>query len=399
MENIQKKPAIVNEHRLLVVDDEIDICNMLRDVGEACGYEVMTTTDVTVFQNLYQQFKPTFIMLDLSIGERDGVELLRFLSSSECKSKIILMSAHDERVRGSVFRLGKEYELNMWAHFQKPVDIDVIMDVLKKNTVKKSYVNKERIIDAIKGNEFVVYYQPIASLKTKKVLGVEALVRWNPKDHPIIPPDEFIVFTEELGLIKSLTTLIIEQVFKQSVIWDKKEIPLNIHINLSATLLNNLELPDEIVALAKKHNVTNSRICFEVTETGVMSQPHIATDILTRLRVKGFSLSLDDFGIGYSSLIELYRMPFREIKIDKSFSLKLEGDPECHSIINAVIGLGHSLKMEVVAEGVETQEVWNKLGAMGCDIAQGYYLSRPLPPQDFENWLQTSTNKELVLKQ
>lgn len=375
----------INEHRLLVIDDDIAIGNMLCEIGQNCGYDSHKALEITEFETLYNHLKPNFIILDLSIGDRDGVEILRFLSQSGCTCPIILMSGHEDRVRASAFRLGKDYNLNMLTHMQKPVDIEVLMGHLDKSKEIKPFINKESIAKAIASNELRVYYQPVINLKTKKLIGVEALVRWQPPNQPLIMPDSFIKIAEEFNLIIPMTMWIIEEVFKQCAIWANNNLSLNVSINLSAKLLVHIDFPDDVMDLAKKHGVDPSKICFEVTETGVMAQPKIATDILTRLRVKGFSLSLDDFGIGYSSLVELYRMPFREIKIDKSFVLKMAEDHECYNIVLALIGLGHSLKLDVVAEGIETEEAWDHLHKLGCDRAQGFYMGRPVPPADIFN--------------
>lgn len=397
MENYYQIPPAAF-HRLLIVDDDPAICNLLKDVGESNEYETITTTEVKEFQKLYSEFDPTMIMLDLSIGDRDGVELLRFLSSKSCKSPIIMMSGHDERVRATAFRLGNEYGLNMATHLQKPINVTTVIELLEKHKSKRPFINSERLERAIKDFELVAHYQPIVSFKTRQVLGAEILVRWQPEEQPLIFPDAFIPLAEQSGIIEPLTIWVIEQAFKQNHYWAENNIPLSIQINLSSRLLNNLSLPDELIAIRKKYKISATKVCFEVTESGVMSQPKIAMDILTRLRVKGFNLSLDDFGTGYSSLIALHRMPFKEIKIDKSFVLNMLSDHECIEIIHSIIQLGHSLKLDVVAEGIETKEHWDKLSKMGCDIGQGFYISKPLTAEDFNAWLKTNTDSEFKWK-
>ena len=346
---------------------------------------------------MYPRFKPTLIMLDLSIGEGDGIEILRFLSKLHCTCPIIVMSGHDEKVRMTVFRLGADYGLNMATHLQKPLDLEKVIELLEKNKSKGSFINEHTLAKAIKEYELQVYYQPLISFKTHELLAVEALVRWQPIDHSLILPDAFIALAEDKGLIYPLTEFVIDKAFEQSSLWTQNNLPLTVKINLSSKLFNSLTLPDEISVKAKKFGVAHSNICFEITESGAMNQPQIATDILARLRVKGFSLSLDDFGTGYSSLVELHRLPFSEIKIDKSFVLQILEDQECISIVNSIIQLGHSLKMEVVAEGVETKAIWDKLTDMGCDIAQGYYIGHPMSIKDFNDWLLYNIDKNRKL--
>jgi len=377
---------MMNVNRLLVVDDDNDICEMLRDLGESTGFSTQATVNPNEFKKLFSAFNPTLIMLDLSIGEQDGIEILRFLSQMSCKCPVILMSGQEKRVLATAFRLGAEYGLNMAHHLQKPLNINTLTEYIENLKATTSEINSETLKHAIENNELVLYYQPIVSMKTKKVVQLEALVRWQrPGTEMLIYPDQFISIMEENNLTHPLTLWVIEQGLKHMNNWPN-ELRKSIHLNISPVMLNDLNLPDQIVLLAKEYNIPPSQLCFEVTETAVMSQPTVAMDILTRLRVKGFSLSLDDFGTGYSSLVQLYRMPFQEIKIDKSFVMALEKDQECQAISHSIIQLGHSLKLEIVAEGVENKASWDILESYGCDKAQGYYISKAMPALEFESW-------------
>lgn len=384
----------MEEPKLLVVDDDAAIGELLGDLGETCGYSVDKALNVKEFNQLYKESTPTLIILDLSIGEEDGIEILRFLSKVQCKSPIILMSGHEEKVRSTAFRLGEEYGLNMLTHVEKPIDLQKIKPLLEQNKRNSTFINSESLKRALKEFEFELYYQPLISLKSRELLGAEALLRWQPKNHPLILPDAFVPLAEEIGLVIPLTEWVIEQAFSQLAVWSKKNLAMKIHINLSPKLLNILTLPDQITVLSKKHEIDNNSVCFEVTESFAMNKPRTATDILTRLRLKGFSLSLDDFGTGYSSLVELYRLPFRQLKIDKMFVLKILEDQECINIVHSIIQLAHNLNMEVVAEGIESREAFDKLEKMGCDSAQGFYMGRPMPASDFDRWMVQNIDKQ-----
>lgn len=375
-----------SDHRLLVIDDDTDICDLLQEIGQSCGYETITTTKITEFISTYSKFKPTIIILDLSIADRDGIEILRFLSNEACRSPIVMLSGYDEKVRATAFRLGQSYGLEMITHLQKPIDIAAIKSLLLKGKKEILSPTAERLSKAISDYEMILHYQPKIDIKTSDVIGVEALVRWKPASYPIMFPDIFISLAEHTGLIKQLTFWVVKEAFKQWLNWKEKGYLIKISINLSPVMLNDLLLPDDLQTLVLQYKVDPTYICFEVTEAGVMSRPQLAMDILTRLRLKGFSLSIDDFGTGYSSLTELHRMPFSELKIDRSFTLNVFKEQESWTIIRSIIELGHNLGLKVTAEGIETREMWTKLKTSGCDNAQGYFICIPMAATDYEKW-------------
>jgi EAL domain-containing protein (putative c-di-GMP-specific phosphodiesterase class I) len=170
-------------------------------------------------------------------------------------------------------------------------------------------------------------------------------------------------------------------------------IEINLSINLSAKLLSDLTLPDKVEELLNSYHFDPNRLLLEVTESGAMEDPSLTMDILSRLRLKNTRLSIDDFGTGYSSLVQLYRMPFNEIKVDKSFVMKAMTDKEAAAIARITIDLGHSLGLEIVAEGVEDQETYDWLKELGCEIGQGYFISRPVDIDQFSDWVSEYNKK------
>ena len=213
----------------------------------------------------------------------------------------------------------------------------------------------------------------------------------------MIFPDAFISLAEQTGLIEPLTDWMLKEGMQQCATWQKQGLNTQLSLNLSAKILNNLLLPDKIVSLAKENSINPETIILEVTETSIMNQPTVVMDILTRLRIKGFFLSIDDFGTGYSSLTQLHKMPFNELKIDKSFVTDMDEDVESKIITKALVELGHNLGLTMVAEGIQTKKTWDMLIDMGCDIAQGYFISPPLNVEDFEQWFKTRIDSDLRL--
>jgi len=246
---------------------------------------------------------------------------------------------------------------------------------------------------ALADDGLLLYYQPQVSLATGAVCGVEALLRWPHPVHGFIPPDYFIPLAEHTGLIGPLTEWVLRAALRHARGWAHGGSSLSVAVNLSAHLLHDQELPATIAALLREYGIAPGTLTLEVTESAVMADPERAVDVLARLRHLGVRLSIDDFGTGYSSLGYLKRLPVDEIKIDKSFVLELGtgADPADVAIVRSVVQMAQALRREVVAEGVENPEAWGLLRGLGCDVAQGYYMSRPLPAAELERWLRDSS--------
>ena len=241
--------------------------------------------------------------------------------------------------------------------------------------------------NAIEHNEFVVHYQPKVDLRTGSVKGVEALLRW---DHPLrnlIPPDEFIPLAEHTGLIESLTTYVLNESLRQVSEWRQAGVDLKVAVNLSTRSLLNVSFPDEVSKALKHWRVPPSSLQLEITEHTLLADPAGAAGVLSTLSGMGVELSIDDFGTGYSSFVQLRRLPLTELKIDKSFVMNMTVDDNDAVIVKSLIELGRNLGLDVVAEGVESAEIWNNLAEIGCDFAQGFYSSRPMPPDQLVRWM------------
>ena len=240
---------------------------------------------------------------------------------------------------------------------------------------------------AVERDEFVLYYQPRLELASGRISGVEALVRWQHPSRGFVPPDEFIPFAEQTGAIGEISRWVIDRAFEQGARWHAAGRALDVSINLSVRDLLAPELPERIAALLQRHAASPGRFCLEITESAIIDDPARALETVAHLHEMGFSLSIDDFGTGYSSLAQLKRLPVAELKIDKSFVMDMARDPDDMTIVRSMIDLAHNMGLKVVAEGVETVEVLELLGHMGCDFIQGYYICEPLPGEQLEIWL------------
>jgi len=244
---------------------------------------------------------------------------------------------------------------------------------------------------AIEHGELALYYQPKIDLKAGHVIGVEALVRWNHPQRGLIPPDQFIGPAEQTGMIRPLAQWVLKEAHRQFKEWHQAKLNLPISVNLSVRNLQDPQLLDQVAGLIQASGAASSWLELELTESILMVDPARAMEVLKQLSAMGIRLSIDDFGTGYSSLGYLKGLPVHEIKIDKSFVMDMRKDKNATMIVLSIINLAHNLGLKVVAEGVEDEETRDQLAAFGCDAAQGYFWSRPIPATELSRWLTESS--------
>ena len=232
---------------------------------------------------------------------------------------------------------------------------------------------------ALDEKELVLHYQPKADLSDGRIVAVEALVRWQHPEHGLLTPDQFVPLAEATGLIRELTLTVLDEALHQQRVWRDDGIDIRVAVNLSARDLYDLTLPASTAELLAKHDVPPTSLELEITESVIVADPMRARAILNRLSEMGVVLAIDDYGTGYSSLGYLKRLPIDEMKIDRSFVMQMADDRNDAAIVRSTVELGRNLGLKVVAEGVETAAAWAHLKALGCDFAQGYYLSKPVP--------------------
>ena len=395
----------MSKNRVLIIDDDARIGRIVQRVANKLRVDTSVIDNPDLFESTYLRYQPNMIFLDLQMPRLDGVELLRKLAENDCKAAIILMSGMDNSVMETAIKFGKSLSLQMVGTLSKPMNIVDLERVLIKN-FHQEQISIESVVtttgvdllEAIDRNELVVHYQPQVCLKTGKISGAEALVRWQHPEYGLLAPDSFIPIAEDdLDLIRPLTFFVLKKAVEQFKVLEKNGTNINLSVNISAKLLSDLDLPDQVEQLLRQYQFNPHRLILEITESGAMEDPSLTMDILTRLRLKNIRLSLDDFGTGFSSLVQLYRMPFNELKVDKSFVMGAISNKEAAEISRVTIDLGHSLGLEVVAEGVEDEETYNWLGSLGCEICQGYFVSRPLEAAVFSTWIHDHKHHPLAV--
>lgn len=241
---------------------------------------------------------------------------------------------------------------------------------------------------AITGDELRLHYQPQVTSKDGNLFGAEALVRWQHPEHGLMSPDEFIPLAERTGLIKELTIWVLKKALQQCSDWHHSGFSVSIAVNIFSRFLHDPEFPETLAGLLAAHDLPAQSLVLEITETSIMVDPERALSILNRITEMGIKLSIDDFGTGYSSLSYLKQLPVSELKIDRSFVMEMLENESDSAIVNATIQLGHNLGLQVVAEGVESLLLYEKLRDMGCDFLQGFYFSEPVTAEKFYIWAQ-----------
>jgi len=336
------------------------------------------------------------IICDLNMPGMDGVEFMRHLAERHYSNSLILTSGEDVRILKTVEKLAIEHELHVLGVMEKPITAGKLNELLETldrinsegTMIMTEAFSLEELVDALNNDELDVFFQPKVDLKSRQVIGVEALVRWNHPHKGLIRPDAFISMAEENGLINQLTQIVCKKSIRYVRQLQSIKSEINIAINISVDALSDLEWPDVISGLVDDAGLEHSDITFEITESRLMEHFSVALDILSRLSLKRFNLSIDDFGTGYSSMEQLQRIPFSELKIDRAFVNGGAEDTSARAILESSVLLAKKLNMKIVAEGVETQKDWNLLETLEVDEVQGYFISRPLQFDKFVDWLE-----------
>jgi EAL domain-containing protein (putative c-di-GMP-specific phosphodiesterase class I) len=388
---------MTNSRRILVIDDEADVGELIAVTAQNLGLQCTVTTDASTLPELITP-DVTLIMLDLMMPEMDGVEALRLLSELKCKAGIVLMSGISKRVIETAEKLAHTLDLFVVGHLAKPFQLQELEELLETHHINESdtkvasgprfLIKHERLRAAIERNEFVLHYQPQTDIATGALIGVEALVRWQHPERGLIFPDSFIGRAEELGLIDDLGWLVVDRALAEvKQFADMKQIVPRLALNVSVHSLLDLKFPEKFTSLLRKHDIPADGVILEITESGLINELSHSLDVLTRLRMKDVQLSIDDFGTGFAMMQQLVNIPATELKIDRTFVMNMHVNSSDRVMVEKSIELGHELGMKVIAEGVETEQQLELLRQGGCDSAQGYLFSRPLPPDELVRWL------------
>ncbi len=381
-----QEPPGPSAARLLVVDDEAVQRLIVARAAGTLGIAADGAATLAEAVERVQAVAYDVVVLDLGLRDHDGIELLRSLREAGSDAVLVFVSGFDERVRQAAARLAAALGLRVAGTLGKPLLVDRLLALLRalpertgaKRAEEAPDIDPALLAAAIENDEIICLFQPKVTLQDRRLVGMEVLTRWRSPALGLVRPDRFIPLAERSGLIDRLTDRIMAQSLELFRPWRQQRPELTLAINLSPISLTDLTLPERVSTVLADSGVPPSALVLEVTEGAVMADYVAAADIMTRLRIRGVKLSIDDFGTGHSSLLSLLRLPFSELKIDQSFVRTCLHDPEAPKIIRAVVSLARELGLQLVAEGVETEPVAELLTRLGCAIGQGYLFAPPL---------------------
>lgn len=401
--HVKLKP---NLHVLILEDDPIDmdiVCATLRRNGVT---RITNCSDGNQALIIVRAYDPDIIICDLNVPGMDGISFLRLAAESGYCGGVVILTAADRSVMKAAENLVKAYGLHLLGALNKPLAETEILESLSKqlpSPTEQQHYSKIAVLslsELQKGlgeNCVEVFYQPKVSIRNQRVIGAECLARWRHPTRGLLGPAAFISVLETHNLIDLMTKIMLENAAAQLRKWCNQGHQLKLSVNVSMDNLNQLDLPEQFETIVQKVGIRPSQLILELTETRLMENLTVSLEILTRLRLKGFGLSIDDFGTGFSTMENLKQLPFTELKIDRAFVNGAVHDEAARAILNSSIQLGKIFHLNLVAEGVETQQDWDLIADSGCDEIQGFFIAKPMAADQFIEW-KNNWEKKLRLE-
>ena len=385
--------------RALVVDDDpvqrLIATSLLRDLGVPTIVQASDGLEaLALVRDSESQFQIT--LCDLDMPGMDGVEFLSQLGAEQPGSAVVVLSSMDAPLIAAVQTMASSNGLRVLGAMQKPLSRSRLRTFLssargypppEEPRYTEDLFTVEDLREGIEDRQFIPFFQPKIDLNTGMVKGAEALMRWRHPRYGMVAPGRFIPLAESTGLIVPMTWSMLDAVMERMTAWTPMGIDFAISINITIGFLEELAVTENISAMATKYGLPSSRIILEITESMATSDLVAVLGNLVRLRMRGFGLSIDDFGTGYASMQQLSRIPFSELKVDRSFVAGAAEQEHVRAILHSSVQLGKRLGLMTIAEGVETAEELALVRSIGCDQAQGYFFAKPMDPVAFVRWI------------
>ena len=389
-----------NLPRILLLDDDPFMLGIQARMLRSMGYTRVggASTAEAALRMLKEDPRAVDVIIcDLNMPGMDGIEFLQILNASAFHGSIVLLSGEGARIMHTVQKLLGRGRLKILGGLEKPAGqaaLRAVLDLWKPSTGIESakpalMFAAEELHTANRAGQWVLHYQPKVSLGTGALAGMEALVRWVHPKHGLVFPDSFIGVAEECGAIDAMTDWVLLHSMQQLAAWHARGLQIGMAVNISMENLRARDFVHRVRSLALSGGIAPRDLTLEITESRLMSPSPVPLENLVRLRMQRFGLSIDDFGTGHSSLAQLRDVPFSELKVDRGFVQGARSNQIIRPMLEGSIGIAKRMGMQAVAEGVETEDDWHLLREIGCDLAQGYFIGRPMPADRIPEWLDT----------
>jgi len=384
--------------RVLVVDDDTFMHNLMRRILKGFDIEHVETAGDgnAALAALRGGSEPVDLVLcDLQMPGMDGLEFLRHLGLLGCEAGVILISGEDKRILRTAESLAAARHLKVLGSLSKPVSppkLKHLLDKLAKGRAEAGRtadppLSEQELRRGLAGDAVELFFQPKLVIADRSFAGVEALARWRLPDGSVIGPNRFIPVAEQhTGLIDQLTARTVERAMDWGAQWLAGGHSIKIAVNVSMACLDRVAFPEELLAAAAAAGMDPADVEIEVTESRLMEDIAAVLEVLTRIRLRGIGLAIDDYGTGFSSMQQLQRIPFTKLKVDRAFVHGAAHDPERRAMLESSVELARKLDLTLVAEGVELAEDWQLLKDLGVDEAQGYFIAKPMPGDELIGW-------------
>jgi EAL domain-containing protein (putative c-di-GMP-specific phosphodiesterase class I)/CheY-like chemotaxis protein len=383
---------------VLVIDDHrfqrSVLTRMLKAIGIANVLEAEDGVSALALVRTYRD-SLMLVITDVDMPEMDGLELLRRLSEEAPQTAVAIHSALDRSLLKSIEVMAAAYGVELIGVLEKPVTEQTLSEVVQRaleRTANPKQVfadaDETQVETAVKQHEFEPWFQPKVHLRSGLVSGAEVLVRWCRLHADPLPPDRFLTMVRETGMMRSLTLAVAARSAQYLDKVGPRGKDFTLSLNVCPTLLDDPEFAGSLARALTSAGATPEEVVLEITESAASRNQGAALENLARLRMRGFELSIDDFGTGHSSLAKLVRTPFSELKIDREFVIKLATDPAARTLVESIVAIARRLGLRTVAEGIETEEQREILIALNCDMGQGYLFAKPMAASDWLQWMQ-----------